>query len=113
MYANQVMFTLGSGKRLAAEKIFERLAPAAKARKGFKALTILADDTAGEYGILGVFESKADAEATFEALFPKLQQALAGIMQGQPTRRLFEVLEPKAGAPPRPSWRRPGRRGGS
>ena len=74
----------------------KRLAPAAKARKGFKALSILADDTAGEYGILGVFETKEDADATFEALFPNLQQASAGIVQGQPTRRLFEVLEPKA-----------------
>ncbi len=80
MYANQVMFMLGPGKRSAAEKIFERLVPAAKARKEFKALTILADNTAGEYGVLGVFESKADA--TYEALFPHLQQAFAGIAQG-------------------------------
>ena len=95
MYANLVMFTLGPGKRSTAEKLFERFATAAKARKGFKTLTVLADDTVGEYGVLVVFESKEDADATFEALFPQVQEALAGIGQGQPTRRLFEVLEPK------------------
>ena len=95
MYANLVMFTLGPGKRSTAEKLFERLAPAARARKGFKTDTLLADDTVGEYGALVVFESKEDADATFEAIFPQLQEALTGIGQGQPTRRLFEVFEPK------------------
>ncbi|MEE9145511.1 MAG: hypothetical protein V3U06_12165 [Candidatus Binatia bacterium] len=68
----------------------------AKTRKGFKVLTLLADDTVGEYGVLGVFEPKEVADAIFEVLFTQLQQALASNVRGQLTRRLFEVLEPKA-----------------
>ncbi|NIN95535.1 MAG: hypothetical protein GTN93_10590 [Anaerolineae bacterium] len=96
MYANQVMFTLGPGKRSTAEKLVDQFAPAIGSRKGIKSATFLADETVGEYGALVLWESKEDAEAAFEALFPQLQKALAGIVQGQPVRRLFEVLEPKA-----------------
>ena len=81
MYANLVMFTLGPGKRSTAAKLFERFAPAAKARKGFKTLTVLADDTVGEYGVLVVFESKEDADAPFEAIFPQLYVPLSGTGQ--------------------------------
>lgn len=96
MYANQVMFTLGPGKRSIADKLFDQFSPAIRARKGFRSVTFLGDDTVGEYGALIVFESKEDADATFEALSPQLQQAVVGIAESPPTRRLFEVLEPKA-----------------
>ena len=96
MYANLVTFTLGAGKRAAAEKLVDQFAPALGAREGFKSATFLADEATGEYGVLVVFESREDADATFATLFPKLGQALTGIAQGPPTRQLFEVLEPKA-----------------
>jgi hypothetical protein len=90
------MFTLGPGKRSTAEKLLGQFAPAIRTRKGFKSVTFLGDHTVGEYGALVVFESKEDADATFEALFPQLQQAVAGIAESAPIRRLFEVLEPEA-----------------
>jgi hypothetical protein len=40
-----------------------------------------------------VYESEADAEAAFEALYPQLGKALTGIAQGPPTNHLYEVLE--------------------
>ena len=96
MYANQITFTLGAGKRSVAEGLVSKFAPALAAQKGFERVTFLADDGAGEYGALVVFESREDADATFAAVFPQLEQALAGVVQGEPRRQLFEVLEPES-----------------
>jgi len=96
MYARLVMFTLGPGMRSTAEKLADQFASAHKTLKGFKSATFIGDDTVGEYGALTLWESKEDAEAAGTALGPKLEQALSGIVKGPPTRRLFEVYEPKA-----------------
>ena len=96
MYARLVLFTLGPGTRSTAEKLVDQFAPLLRAWKGFKSATFLADDTAGEYGTLVLWESKEDAEAAFEALNPQMEKALTGIVKGPPTLSLFEVLEPKA-----------------
>jgi len=95
MYANQVMFSLGPGKRSIAEKLLGQFDPAIKSQKGFKSVTFLGDHSVGDYVALVIFESKEDADATFEALFPQLQEAVAGIAESAPTRRLFKVLEPE------------------
>ena len=39
---------------------------------------------------------KEEVEAAGEVLGPQIEQALSGIVKGPPTRRLFEVYEPKA-----------------
>ncbi len=96
MYARLVLFTLGPGTRSTAEKLDDQFAALLRARKGFKSVTFLADDTVGEYGAFVLWESKEDAEAAFEALNPQLEKALTGIVKGPPTTRLFEVVEPKA-----------------
>jgi quinol monooxygenase YgiN len=96
MYARLVTFKLGPGKRSEAKKLVESFDPKIRARNGFKSLTFLGDDTLGEYGGLMVYESEADAEAAFEALYPQLGKALTGIAQGPPTNHLFEVLEAAA-----------------
>ena len=94
MYANLVLFTLGPGKRAVAEKIVDQVAPALATREGFQTATYLADDTNGTYGVLSVFDSKEAAQATFEALSPRVAEALQGIAQGPLNRTLFEVIEP-------------------
>ena len=81
MYANFVSFTLGPGKRSVADKLVAQFDPAIRAREGFKTVTFLADDTAGQYGALVVFNSQQAAQATFETLFPRLEAALEGIAQ--------------------------------
>ena len=96
MYARLVTFKLGPGKRSEAEKLLETFDPKIRARNGFKSLTFLGDDAIGEYGGLMVWNSKADAGAAFEALYPQLGKALTGIAQGPPTNHLYEVLEPSA-----------------
>ncbi len=96
MYAQLVMLTLGPGTRSTAEKLADQFAPALKALKGFKRVTFLGDETVGEYGTLSLWESKEDVEAAAAVLGPKLEQAVSGIAKVPPTRRFFEVYEPKA-----------------
>ncbi len=95
MYARLVLFTLGPGMRSTAEKVVNEMSPRVKAQKGFKNVNFLGDDEAGEYGAFVLWETKEDAEAGKEALFPVLQNALSGIAKGPPTLKLFEVYEPK------------------
>ena len=96
MYARLVILTLGPGMRSTAEKLADQFAPVLRTLKGFKGVTFLADDAAGEYASFSIWESKEDAEAAIAATAPQLEQALSGIAKGPPTRRLFEVYEPKA-----------------
>jgi hypothetical protein len=81
--------------RSTAEKIADEIIPEVKARKGFKSVASLEDDEAGKYGSFILWESREDAEAAKEALFPILQNALTGIAKDPPTIRLFEAYEPK------------------
>ena len=96
MYATWVMFILGPGTRSTAEKLADQFAPVLRTLKGFKSVTFLGDDTAGEYASLTLWELKEDAEAAVAATGSQLEQALSGIVKGPPIHRLFEVFEPKA-----------------
>jgi len=96
MYAQLLMLTLGSGTRSTGEKLADQFAPALRALKGFKRVTFLGDEVVGEYGSLTLWESKEDLEAAAAVLGPKLEQAVSGIAKVPPTRRVFEVYEPKA-----------------
>jgi len=96
MYAQWVMFALGPGTRSTAEKLADQFAPVLRTLKGFKSVTFIGDDTAGEYASLSLWESKENAEAAAAATGSRLEEALSGIVKGPLTRRLFEVYEPKA-----------------
>ncbi len=96
MYASLVMLTLGPGKRSTGEKLADQFAPALKTLKGFKRVTFLGDEAVGEYGSLSLWESREDVEAAAAVIGPQLEQAVSGIAKGPPTRRFFEVYEPKA-----------------
>ncbi len=96
MYAQLVIITLGPGTRSTGEKLADQFAPALRALKGFKRVTFFGDETVGEYGSLTLWESKEDVEAAAAVLGPKLEQAVSGIVKVPPTRRFFEVYEPRA-----------------
>ena len=95
MYAQLVMFNLGPGMRSTAEKLAEQVAPIIEAQKGFKKITFFGDEAEGNYGSFSLWESKEDAEAEAEVIRPRAEQALRGIAKEPPTRRVFEVYEPK------------------
>lgn len=100
MYARLNMFSIGAGKRAAAEKLVNDFAPVFKTQKGFKGVTFFGDDAAGEYGSFSLWDTRQDAEAANAAMLPQLQRALAGAglqIQGTPVRRIAEVVEPKSG----------------
>ena len=65
-----------------------------RAQPGFNELYVLGNQVSGEYGSFSVWESKDDAEAADAMIAPQLQQALAGRLQGAPTRWFFDVVEP-------------------
>ena len=96
MYAQLLTLTLGPGMRSAGEKLADQFAPTFRAMQGFKTVTFFGDETTGEYGSLTLWETKEDAEAAAAVMGPKLEQAVSGIAKAPPTRRFFEVYEPKA-----------------
>ena len=96
MYVRLVRFTFGAGKHSAAEDLADELVPAIGALKGCSSVTFFGDATDGEYGLVVMWESREDADAAAAVIGPRLQQGLAGNVQGPPDIRLFEVIEPKA-----------------
>ncbi len=96
MHASLVMLTLGPGTRSTGEKLADQFAPALKTLKGFKRVTFLGDEAVGDYGSLSLWESREDVEAAAAVIGTQLEQAVSGIAKGPPTRRFFEVYEPKA-----------------
>ncbi len=95
MYALLLLVLVGPGMRSTAEKLCDQFSPIHRAAKGFKSKIFLADDTAGEYGSLTLWESKEDIEGFRKAAGPQLQKALSGFAKGPPSSRLFEVYGPK------------------
>ena len=96
MYASMLTLSLGPGMRSAGEQLADQFSPILKTLKGFKGVSFFADDEAGEYISLSLWETKEDAEAGTSVTGPKLKEAAGNILKGSPTRRFFEVYEPKA-----------------
>ena len=96
MYARVTMFRADPTARPKLEQLTEQLLPLFRAQQGFKSMYFLAEDGMGEYAGFSLWESREDAEAAAEAVNPTVQQGLADIALGAPTRRLFEVYEPGA-----------------
>ncbi len=94
-YARLALFTLGPGTRSTAEALADEMIPKVKAQKGFKDISFLMDALTGEYGAFILWESKEDAEAAKDALFPVLLSKIGGIVKSPPSLKLFEVYEPK------------------
>jgi heme-degrading monooxygenase HmoA len=94
MYPRVVIFKLGQGERSTIQALAAAFDPLYRAQPGFNELYVLGNQVSGEYGSFSVWESKDDAEAADAMIAPQLQQALAGRLQGAPTRWFFDVVEP-------------------
>jgi len=95
MYAQLFTFNLGPGMRSKAEEIADKSLPMYKGMKGFKSITFIGDEEVGEYSALSIWDSIEDMKAAGETMGPATEKALRGIVKGAPTRRVFEVYEPK------------------
>ncbi|HEV8638758.1 MAG TPA: antibiotic biosynthesis monooxygenase [Chloroflexota bacterium] len=96
MYARLALIQLGPGKRTEVDQIMPMLAERLRGLKGFRSVMFFADDKAGEYGSLSLWESEADAEAASKAMRPLVMKAVEGVtsVEGEPRVRHFEVVEP-------------------
>lgn len=92
MYVRLVRFNLGPGSRVVADGIAAVVVPAIKAQQGLESVTFFGDEAKGDYGLFVLWESQAHADKAAEAVGPKLQQALSGVVKGPPEMRLFEVM---------------------
>jgi heme-degrading monooxygenase HmoA len=97
MYARLALIQLGPGKRAEVDQIMPSLTARLNGLKGFKSLTWLVDDQAGEYGSLSLWENEADAEAASKVMRPEVMKAVETITsaEGESRVRHFEVVEPR------------------
>ena len=96
MYARMVLVTLGPGTRDKAEEMADRFGAILSELPGFKWVTFIADDTAGEYGSISLWDTKENAENVRLTAGPQIRQDLRDIAKGPPRVRIFEVYEPKS-----------------
>ena len=96
MYATLSTYQFGPGMRPTGEKSADQSASLIKNLKGFKRITFFADVEIGQYMSLTIWETKEDAEAAYAVIAPKMQEAVGSILKAPPTRKIFEVYEPKS-----------------
>jgi quinol monooxygenase YgiN len=90
-----VQFNLTPGASTAAKSITDRVIPVIRAQPGCVGGEFFADNDAGEYGIVAVWESKQAADTAAAVVSPILSAALAEAHATGERRRLFEVYEPQ------------------
>lgn len=93
MWARLVLIPLGQGMRETAEQLADQFSVTLSRLDGFRGVTFLADETAGEYGSISLWQTRADAEAVRWNVGPEIKRALKGITRGPPRVRLFEVYQ--------------------
>ncbi len=87
----------GPGGRSKAETMASRLDAVYRLQPGYESAEYLSfDDATGEFGSLVLFDSKAHAEAAFQASQAVREQTtrdLGIVRHGTPERRIVEVLD--------------------
>ena len=89
-----VQFSLGPGKRSAAEAIAKRLVPKIREQKGCIRCEFFGDNESGDYGIVVLWESKESASDAAKVVGPIMQSTMAEA-KAAPNIRLFDVYEPE------------------
>jgi len=108
MYLRLVRFRLGPGARSTAEKLADEFVPAIKAQNGCSECVFIADDDAGEYGIVVHWDSKEDADAAAAAMvlvcrmrwltLPKNRRACDFLKYTNRKSRLKQIQRPNKNA---------------
>lgn len=96
MYARLALIMLGPGKGEDASRIAAQLSQTLKSQNGFKQVMFFADEDAGEYGSLSLWETKEDAQAASAALRPMVGELVRDVtsMEGESRVRHFRIVEP-------------------
>ncbi len=95
MYARLTTWRVGAENRPKMERLADGVSQQVRGMAGFRSITFLADDAAGEYSSLTVWESREAAEAAQQAQADQMRQAVADL-GAQPEVRTYEVYEPQA-----------------
>ena len=94
MYAVLTQFTVAHGMWAQMAKSTDQLFAVIKSQKGFKQATFFGDDAAGKYNALILWDSKANADASYAVTSPRIQQGLGTVLKAPPVRQAFETYEP-------------------
>ena len=95
MYARLTTWRVGAENRPKLQRLADEVSRQLRGMGGFRSVTFLADDAAGEYCSLTVWDSREAAEAAQQAQADRMRQAVADL-GAQPEVRALEVYEPGA-----------------
>ncbi|GAC1361041.1 MAG: hypothetical protein NVS2B12_02680 [Ktedonobacteraceae bacterium] len=93
MYVRLVRFSLGPGKEEAINELAQDLIPAISTQTGCQGAICFGNKSSRDYGLFVQWDSQEHADAASAVIGPRLSQHLAGKVQGQPDRHLFEVIK--------------------
>lgn len=99
MYARIVTITGAKDIDAGIRWLREQLPPALKDQKGFRGMGVSADRTGGVLGVLTLWDTEADREASWEAQAAGRQEA-QDIIGGQVSMESYEELLAEAGSTP-------------
>ena len=95
-YVRLVQFSLGTGKRPAAEAVADKVIPIIRKQPGCERAEFFMDDEAGDYGFVVLWASKQAADDSYQIVYPIFSAAVAvAAVKGAPSIRTLEVYEPK------------------
>jgi quinol monooxygenase YgiN len=95
-YVRLVQFSLGTGKRPAAEAVADKVIPAIRKQPGCERAEFFMDEEVGEYGFVVLWTSKQAADDSYKVVYPIFSTAVAAAaVKGTPSIRTLEVYEPK------------------
>jgi hypothetical protein len=96
MVIRLVQFSLGQGKRSAAESVADKVIPAIRRQPGCDRAEFYLDDAAGEYGFIVLWATQQAADASYPLIYPILTSAVeAAGGNGSMSIRTHAVYEPK------------------
>jgi quinol monooxygenase YgiN len=96
MYIRLVQFSLGQGKRSAAQSVADKVIPAIREQPGCERAEFYLDDGSGDYGFIVLWASRQAADASYPLIYPVLTSAVdAAGGDGSLSIRTHEIYEPK------------------
>jgi hypothetical protein len=96
MYLRVVQFSLGPGKRSAAEGVANKVIPPIRKQPGCLRAEFYLDEAKGDYGFIVLWASKQTADASYPIIYPILTSAVdAAGANGTLKIYTHEVYEPQ------------------